>query len=230
MGGIANNPQLQQATQLGQGLQQPGQVPVQGGRGPLSPFTLPSHYQSPYANYGFDPGLQSYLDQNNYRSTFDAGVGFQYDPTTQTFTGGTMGGQYNPIPLNVMQQAAGGNRDVLSPYFQSRFPQPPQQPQMPQRDPRSAIQQVQGKLTGQPQQIYSGLGTPIPTYGQPPGPGFTQLIQNLQQQQQPQGPQPGANIGRPAPGYGQRPQRGPVDRSMTPLTLQQGLGGLMNRR
>jgi hypothetical protein len=99
----------------------PGQVPPQGGKGNMP---LPEGYQSPYANYGFDPGLQSYLDQQNYRSNFDAGVGYQYDPTNQTFTGGTMSGRYNPIPLNVMQQAAGGNRDVLSPYFQSKYPQP----------------------------------------------------------------------------------------------------------
>jgi hypothetical protein len=124
---------------VGQVPQQPGQVPVQGGRGPLPPFALPSHYQSPYANYGFDPGLQSYLDQQMYRSYTDGGVGFQYDPTNQTFTGGTRSGSYNPIPLSVMQQAAGGNRDVLNPYFQSRFPQPtgpvpavkPQGPQQP---------------------------------------------------------------------------------------------------
>ena len=98
-----------------------GLVPAQGGKGNMP---LPSHYQSPYANYGFDPGLQSYLDQQNYRSSKDMGVAFQYDPTNQTFTGGTMAGRYNPIPLNVMQQVAGGNRDVLNPYFQSKFPQP----------------------------------------------------------------------------------------------------------
>jgi hypothetical protein len=118
--------------------QQPGQpqVPVQGGKGGVQQPTIPAQggkgnmplpegYQSPYANYGFDPGLQSYLDQQNYRSTFDAGVGYQYDPTNQTFTGGTMSGRYNPIPLSVMQQVAGGNRDVLSPYFQSKYPQQP---------------------------------------------------------------------------------------------------------
>jgi hypothetical protein len=108
------------------GVQQPVQptVPAQGGKGNMP---LPSHYQSPYANYGFDSGLQSYLDQQNYRSATDAGTSFQYDPATQTFTGGTMAGRYNPIPLSVMQQVAGGNRDVLNPYFQSNFPQQPGQ-------------------------------------------------------------------------------------------------------
>lgn len=102
-------------------------VPPQGGKGNMP---LPANYQSQYGNYGFDSGLQNYLDQQNYRSNMDAGTAFQYDPAAQTFTGGTMAGQYNPIPLSVMQQAAGGNRDVLNPYFQSRFPQQP----APQRD------------------------------------------------------------------------------------------------
>ena len=106
--------------------QQPGQVPAQGGKGNMP---LPADYQSRYGNYGFDSGLQNYLDQQYVGSTRDAGVGYQYDPSTQTFTGGTRTGQYNPIPLNVMQQAAGGNREVLSPYFQSRFPQTATQPQ-----------------------------------------------------------------------------------------------------
>jgi len=97
-----------------------GGIPPQGGKGNMP---LPSHYQSPYASYGFDSGLQSYLDQQNYRSATDAGTSFQYDPATQTFTGGTMAGRYNPIPLSVMQQVAGGNRDVLSSYFQPRFQQ-----------------------------------------------------------------------------------------------------------
>lgn len=99
------------------------QVPAQGGKGNTP---LPAGYQSRYGNYGFDPGLQNYLDQQYFRSTSDAGVNFQYDPTTQTFTGGTMGGQYNPIPLSVMQQVAASNdQSTLSPYFQSRFPQQP---------------------------------------------------------------------------------------------------------
>jgi hypothetical protein len=101
-------------------------------KGALPQITLPSHYQSPFSSYGFSPELQSYLDQNNYRSTFDAGVGYQYDPATQTFTGGTMSGRYNPIPLSVMQEAAGGNRDALSPYFQFKYPEMAIQP--PSRD------------------------------------------------------------------------------------------------
>jgi hypothetical protein len=145
-GGIINNPQLQQTMQLAQSLQQPGRpIPPQGSKGNRP---LPEGYQSPFANYGFDPGLQSYLDQQMYRSYTDGGVGFQYDPTNQTFTGGTRSGSYNPIPLSVMQQAAGGNRDVLNPYFQSRFPQPTTPP--PTIKPGMDINQIKEMYRGQP--------------------------------------------------------------------------------
>jgi hypothetical protein len=147
IGGVLNNPSMQNMQNLQNSVgQQPGQVPqqpgqpqqpglVQAGQGGFNPGTpfqrpLPPGYQSPYANYGFDSGFQSYLDNQYLGSMTDAGVNYQYDPTNQTFTGGTMTGRYNPIPLNVMQQAAGGDRSVLAPYFQSRFPQQPPMPDM----------------------------------------------------------------------------------------------------
>ncbi len=142
-GGIANNPNNPNNPFFGTDAdpRAPRVYPQQPQmREPQRPQGQPG-FQSPYANYGFDPGLQSYLDNQYRMSTMDAGVNYQYDPTNQTFTGGTMGGTYNPIPLNVMQQAAGGNRDVLNSYYQPRFPQqpgyiPPQvkpgMPQMPQ--------------------------------------------------------------------------------------------------
>ena len=145
IGGVLNNPSMQNMQNLQNSLgQQPGLVQAgQGGFGQGTPFQrpLPEGYQSPYANYGFDSGFQSYLDNQYLGSMSDAGVNYQYDPINQTFTGGTMAGRYNPIPLNVMQQAAGGNRDVLSPYFQSKYPQPtgpaptvkPGMPQMPRQ-------------------------------------------------------------------------------------------------
>ena len=126
----------------------PGQMPQQPG----NPFQrpLPPGYQSPYANYGFDSGFQSYLDNQYLGSMTDAGVNYQYDPTNQTFTGGTMGGRYSPIPLNVMQQAAGGDRSVLAPYFQSRFPQQPGP--VPQVQPRPGpFQAMKQRYQGQPQ-------------------------------------------------------------------------------
>jgi len=199
-------------------------VPAQGGKGNMP---LPADYQSRYGNYGFDSGLQNYLDQQYVGSTRDAGVGYQYDPTTQTFTGGTMSGQYNPIPLSVMQQAAAGNRDVLNPYFQSRFPQTAIQPQrdlgygnqLPQGMPRPVSIQPQRDL---------GYGNP------PPRP----------QVQQPTGyPQRDLGYGNPPP----RPQVFPAQPQVMPRPVPQvmprqptpkpapqvmprGLAGLRGRR
>jgi len=198
MGGIINNPQFQNVmdpARPGQPQvpfgQQPGfgQQPVQMPQKPGQPFqmTLPDHYQSPFASYGFDPGLQSYLDQQMYRYYTDGGVGYQYDPTNQTFTGGTRMGQYNPIPLNVMQQAAGGNSGVLQPYYQSRYPgvsvnapqgqsvRNPQSPITPYGPEQLAF--LQEKMQGQP------------TRPQMPQRPQTQLFNPMNRPQQPQGPQ-----------------------------------------
>jgi len=141
-----------------------GQTPTTPG---FNPRPLPEGYQSQYGNYGFDPQLQNYLDQQYVASTRDAGVGFQYNPTNQTFTGATMGGMYNPIPLNVMQQAAGGNRDVLNPYFQSRFPQQPGSPLTPGPNTAPPGQQVIGFRTPRQGQtlsdynIYGPINPPV---------------------------------------------------------------------
>jgi hypothetical protein len=220
MGGIANNPQFQNAMQMARSIgqmpqqpQQPGQVPQQGGDKAPPVMTLPDHYQSPFASYGFDPGLQSYLDQQMYRSYTDGGVGFQYDPTNQTFTGGTMGGRYNPIPLNVMQEAAGGNRDVLNPYYQPKYPQQPGYIP-PQVKPGMDINQLKEMFQGQPQtqpmnpnQVYAGGN-----------PNFDERTGTYINPQKPV-PMPGRRIidpVRPGYGYGQQPQ----------APQQRGLGGL----
>jgi hypothetical protein len=209
MGGIVNNPQLQNAInfrpqQPGQPQQPFGQQTTSGG--PLPQFTLPSHYQSPFASYGFDPGLQSYLDQQMYRSYTDGGVGYQYDPTNQTFTGGTMGGRYNPIPLNVMQQAAGGNRDVLSPYFQSKYPQ--------SRFPQSPMPDIKNPIVELPRD-------PV-----------TNRFYNPNDRQTPQQPMPG-QVRPPNMPFYQNPNPrtyGAVNNNgvtaQTPANPQRGLGGL----
>ena len=167
-------------------------VPAQGGKGNMP---LPADYQSRYGNYGFDSGLQNYLDQQYVGSTRDAGVGYQYDPTTQTFTGGTMSGQYNPIPLSVMQQAAGGNREVLSPYFQSRFPQTATtQPQggFPQRDLGYGNQLPQGM----PRPVSQVMPRPVPQVlpRQPAPKPAPQPVRQLPNNVRPSGPQP-SNLG-----------------------------------
>jgi hypothetical protein len=205
----------------------PAQIPAQGGKGNRP---LPADYQSQYGNYGFDTGLQNYLDNQYIRSTTDMGTNFQYNPTTQTFTGGTMGGQYNPIPLNVMQQAAGGNQNVLNSYFQPRFPQTATQPQrdlgygnqLPQGMPRPVSIQPQRDL---------GYGNPPPRPQVPMQDAIRGAFLNVApgsptgyptQQVRP-APQPV----RPAPAPVQT--RGPVTRNMQPAATQ-GLAALMNRR
>ena len=74
--------------------------------------------------------------------------------------GGMLGGGGNPMQPQVMPaqdtypgmpfqgfNPAGTDADLRRPFVSPN----PLQPQMPQRDPRSAIQQVQGMLRGQPQ-------------------------------------------------------------------------------
>lgn len=194
-------------------------IPAQGGKGNIP---LPEHYQSPYANYGFDPALQSYLDQQNFRSATDAGVAFQYDPSNQTFTGGTMAGRYNPIPLSVMQQAAGGNRDALSSYFQPRFPQPTGPvptvkpgltPQRPIIDPRNPIR---------------GLGGYNPVM--PTRPTFDQIANDPRRSKDLTGAVVESPMFRPqVQPQPANPQRGPAPRTIQPMVTQ-GLAGLVNRR
>jgi hypothetical protein len=213
-GGNPMQPQVQQPyTPIGYPpVQQPGQVPAQGGKGNMP---LPADYQSRYGNYGFDSGLQNYLDQQYVGSTRDAGVGYQYDPSTQTFTGGTMAGQYNPIPLSVMQQAAAGNRDVLNPYFQSKFPQQP----APQRDLGYGIPPPRP-------QVSPPQGIRFPSDFTPPAPGQTYINPNINPAGftgtlPPRLQQPAPVMPRPAPQVMPRP---------VPQVMPRGLAGLRGRR
>jgi len=82
--GAPAGPFPQQPQQPGQpGLVQAGQ----GGFGQGTPFSPPPGYQSSFADYGFDPGFQSYLDQRNYMGTQAQDMGqYSYDPTNQMFT------------------------------------------------------------------------------------------------------------------------------------------------
>jgi len=98
-----------------------------------------------FESYGFDKGLVDYLNNQREISSFDAGISYNYDPVTQTFTGGAMGGPvtktlaqiqaeaqnyanrpvYNPRNLSVSNFSGGGqlgvaqnevNRPILEPY------------------------------------------------------------------------------------------------------------------
>ena len=119
MGGIASNPQLQNAMNtrpqqpgltnsnpgglfsnaLNQTMPGVGTTYGLGGQpypGQMPPFQrpLPEGFQSPYANYGFDSGFQNYLDQRYYNGLGMDGGHLEYNPTNQTFT--TVGGMKAP--------------------------------------------------------------------------------------------------------------------------------------
>jgi hypothetical protein len=57
-----------------------------------------------YSSYGFDPALQQYLAQQAQMSTYGGGINYQYDPTTQMFTGGIRGSGPMQVSLADMMQ------------------------------------------------------------------------------------------------------------------------------
>jgi hypothetical protein len=80
----------------------PAQMPSMQQPVQATPPSLPASpaQDSGFGNYGFDPNLVDYLNNQKRLSTFDAGISYRYDPATQTFTGGTMGG---PIKKTLQQ-------------------------------------------------------------------------------------------------------------------------------
>ena len=90
-----------------------------------------------------------------------------------------------------------------------------------------------GVFSGQPLQQYNqqNMGTVPFNQNQVYAGGTPNFDERTGTYINPQQPKPRPLPGRriidpPRPVYGQRPQRGPVPRDMTPVTLQQGLGGL----
>jgi len=57
-----------------------------------------------FNDFGFDRPLLDYLNKQQEMSTYDAGISYQYDPATQTFTGGTRG--YGPIKKTLQEMQA----------------------------------------------------------------------------------------------------------------------------
>jgi hypothetical protein len=82
-------------------------------------------FQSPYANYGFDPGFQSYLDQRYQLGNAAQDMGqYSYDPTNQMFT------------LNGAFTAPGTPTQTISlADMQNRYQHPYQPPTMPLNKP-----------------------------------------------------------------------------------------------
>jgi hypothetical protein len=116
MGGVFNQqPGIQQPVIQQPGIQQPV-GPLSGIGGIQMPQADPNKDYG-FNQYGFDSNLLNYLNQQTHGSAYDAGLSYNYDPTTQTFSGGTRGFQYGNIPLSVLQQVAtSGDRNLLQQY------------------------------------------------------------------------------------------------------------------
>ena len=179
--------------------QQPGLVQAgQGGFGQGTSFSPPPGFQSPYANYGFDPGFQSYLDQRYQLGNQAQDLGqYSYDPTNQMFT---LNGAftYPGAPTSTMSLAD----------MQNRYQNPYQPPTMPLNKPGMDINQIKEMYRGQPRPMQP-QGPQRPFNPRPyPGQGNDMAIAP------PYNPRPMPQM----PQFGQRPQpQGPQ---------QRGLGGL----
>lgn len=130
-----------------------------------------------YGSYGFDPKLQQYLAQQAQASTMDAGIAYQYDPTTKTFTGGGRGGPQTLTMDQMLQKAGIG----AAPVATSTTPSLPMQPQMPQmsnpfgniRGNNSFSGYGYNRLYGGMQSPFMGGGmSPYGGYGMSPYGGF----------------------------------------------------------
>lgn len=75
-----------------------------------TPFSGPD-----YTKYGFDQPLINYLQDQYNKSTFDAGIGWSYDPTTQTFSGGTMAGPQTATLAEMQNRAKGYTPQAINP-------------------------------------------------------------------------------------------------------------------
>jgi hypothetical protein len=76
------------------------------------PAPAPVNYES----YGFDKGLVDYLNNQKQMSYTDGGVSYNYDPATQTFTGGTRGGPVT-MTLAEMQAQAQNYNPMANPMY-----------------------------------------------------------------------------------------------------------------
>jgi hypothetical protein len=93
-----------------------------------------------YDSYGFDKNVVDYLNRQRQDSAHDAGVNYQYDPQTQTFTGATMGGQVRKSLADI-QREAGGQQQYDPTAAASDMQYRPQVAQQPQ--PFNPFQQPQ---------------------------------------------------------------------------------------
>lgn len=64
-----------------------------------------TYQKQDYGQYGFDPALVNYLNQQRQQSVMDAGVDWTYDPSTQTFSGFNMSGPLTSSLAEMQAQA-----------------------------------------------------------------------------------------------------------------------------
>jgi hypothetical protein len=95
--------------------------PANVGIDTVLPVNTPSgagsapYYGPDYTKYGFDQPLINYLQDQYNKSTFDAGIGWSYDPTTQTFSGGTMAGPQTATLAEMQNRAKGYTPQAIDP-------------------------------------------------------------------------------------------------------------------
>jgi len=117
--GFPQQPGMPQPIQPG-----PSVDPIRPPKGLGNPYTpqIDPNRDYGYNQYGFDSNLLNYLNRNAQAGAIDAGMGYSYDPKTQTFSSRTprsQGNQYENIPLNVLQQVSTNPvdyRNLLQPY------------------------------------------------------------------------------------------------------------------
>lgn len=151
---------------------------------------------------------------------------------------GSMGTPYLPNMVNNAQQTAPG---MMGSPFDSMGTPPTGPVDMSGLDLSAGMPAGNPGFPQQPQGYSGGFGNQLNdlinrggmlfqgfnSAGTNAGPLISPFLTGMRNAGQPQQPRPSVIQPRPqGPKYGQRPQRGPVPRDITPITLQQGLGGL----
>jgi hypothetical protein len=76
---------------------------------------------SDYSQYGFDPTLINYLQEQEAGAVNDAGSSYSYDPATKTFTGYGMGGKFTRTLADMQQSAQqsspAGQQQMMQDYL-----------------------------------------------------------------------------------------------------------------
>jgi len=164
-----------------------------------------------YESYGFDKGLVDYLNNQRQQSYYDGGISYEYDPTTQTFRGGAMGGPVTKTLAQIQAEAQNyANRpayDPNNPLFRAGGGQLGVAQNPLTRAPvmgESSVGTIGYPAGGGTTTYQSGFGQPLVPYT-PNLPSYqnTQPFNGIQQMQGQLGMQPQQNFGS-MPNYNQQ--------------------------